>query len=251
MPSAPSTTTAKNTTDTLAAINRRFYDEIWLGAEIYSGDAFNSWVAVGPRVERAETRLEVGPGLRPRLPVSGTRFVDLSPVAVERLNEAGGLAVEGSIEALPVDDNSIDLLCAFDVLEHVDDDRAALRELTRVLKPGGVLFLSVPLYASAWTDFDKLCGHARRYEPDEFEALLASHEVKTVRSAAFGMQPDSRLLTSIGVWWLTRFPRHALRFYDKHIFPRVMKRQDDLVFEPGLLRDPKVDEVILECVYAG
>lgn len=235
----------------LAAINRRFYDEIWHGAVLYEGDAFNSWAAVGPHVARARDRLEVGPGLRARLPVSGTRFVDLSPVAVDRLNAAGGVAVEGSIEALPIDDNSVDLLCAFDVLEHVADDRAALGELTRVLRPGGVLFLSVPLYASAWTRFDELCGHARRYEPDEFEDLLASFGIEAERSAAFGMQPDSRLLASLGVFFLTRFPRRSLRFYDKHIFPRVMRRQTPLVFEPGLLRDPRVDEVILECVFRG
>ncbi len=245
------TTITEQSASPLTGINRRFYDEIWLGAELYEGEAFNSWEAVGPQVARVRDRLEVGPGLRPRLPVRDTRFVDLSPVAVDRLNAAGGIAVEGSIEALPIDDDSVDLLCAFDVLEHVDGDRAALGELTRVLRSGGVLFLSVPLYAAAWTGFDELVGHARRYEPDDLEHLLASCGVETHRSAAFGMQPESRLLTNLGLWFLNKYPRRSLGFYNRYIFPRVMKRQEPLIFHPGVLRDPRIDEIVLECVYTA
>lgn len=232
---------------TLTLVNQRFYDQIWRDAVLYQGEDFNSWEVVGPLAARSADRLEVGPGLRPRLPVGGTQFVDLSPVAVERLNQAGGNAVEGSIDQLPFERASVDLVAAFDVLEHVRDDHAALAELTRVLRPGGTLFLSVPLYKAAWTGFDELVGHARRYEPDDVEALLAAFGLDIFRSAAFGMQPASKILTNVAVWFLKRQPERALRFYNKHLFPRAMKQQSSLVFQRGLLRDPNVDEVMLEC----
>ncbi len=237
-----------NNQGSLTRINRDFYDKLWCGVELYQGSAFNTWPALSSHVEQCPERLEIGPGLRPRLPVRGTRFVDLSRVAVARLNEAGGQAVEGSLEALPIEDESISLLCAFDVLEHVDDDRKALSEITRVLRSGGVLFLSVPLYQSAWTGFDEVVGHARRYEPDELLGLLSEYGVTVRQSAAYGMQLESRVITKLGMWFLKHFSGMALRFYNKFVFPKQINKQQPLVFKPGIIRDHQVDEVVMECV---
>jgi SAM-dependent methyltransferase len=68
----------------------------------------------------------------------------------------------GHIEALPDPDASAAAVCAFDVLEHVDDGRA-LAELHRVLVPGGHLFVSVPAYGWLWSTRDAMAGHRRRY----------------------------------------------------------------------------------------
>ena len=116
----------------LTQVNRDFYNHLWQGVELHQAEAFNTWPAISPYFEQCKDRLEIGPGLRPRLPVEGTQFVDLSPVAVSRLNDAGGQAVVGSIESLSAEDESMDLVCAFDVLEHIEDDRMALGENTRV-----------------------------------------------------------------------------------------------------------------------
>jgi SAM-dependent methyltransferase len=65
--------------------------------------------------------------------------------------------------ALPFADQSFDLVCLFDVLEHLDDDRAAVREVVRVLKPGGIAIASVPAYPWLYSNNDRVAGHRRRY----------------------------------------------------------------------------------------
>lgn len=62
------------------------------------------------------------------------------------------------------------LLC--DVLEHVDDDTAALENVRRLLKPSGLLLITVPAHPSLWGSFDEASGHRRRYTPGRLENSL-------------------------------------------------------------------------------
>jgi len=74
-----------------------------------------------------------------------------------------GEGVCGSVLALPFDDATFEVVGAFDVLEHCEPESQAMRELVRVLSPGGRLLLSVPAYQWAWTNHDVQAGHHRRY----------------------------------------------------------------------------------------
>src|SRR5262249_61487523 len=60
---------------------------------------------------------------------------------------------------LPLKADSFDLVTSIDVLEHLEDDRRAITELHRVLRPGGVLVVSVPAFQFLWGDHDTLYGH--------------------------------------------------------------------------------------------
>jgi len=64
---------------------------------------------------------------------------------------------------LPFTDSYFDIATALDVIEHLDDDLVALQELYRVMKPGGILIVSVPAYRFLWTYWDDILGHRRRY----------------------------------------------------------------------------------------
>lgn len=79
--------------------------------------------------------------------------------------------------ALPDDvpgaERSFDLVCLLDVLEHVDDDRAALACAARLLKPGAALLLTVPAYAWLWSAHDEAHEHRRRYRARELRTLAA------------------------------------------------------------------------------
>src|SRR6185437_11763153 len=108
--------------------NRCYYDMLWSGARLVEPQRFNTWPLVESLLPTAVQRLEVAPGLRPRLPITGTRFVDISGPAVAKLRERGAQVVLGKVSCLPFTDNSFDLVCAFDIIEHVDDDDGALSE---------------------------------------------------------------------------------------------------------------------------
>lgn len=69
----------------------------------------------------------------------------------------------GSLESLEMKENSVSAAGLFDVLEHIEDDRATLAGISRILKPGGQLFLTVPALQFLYSDFDKEVGHYRRY----------------------------------------------------------------------------------------
>jgi SAM-dependent methyltransferase len=73
---------------------------------------------------------------------------------------------------LPFEDGTFQLVTAFDVLEHIEDDVTALVELRRVLAPGGVLLLSVPAFMFLWGDQDAISHHFRRYRAPQLAARL-------------------------------------------------------------------------------
>ena len=64
---------------------------------------------------------------------------------------------------LPLPDASLDLICAFDTLEHIPEERETIAECFRLLKPGGCLLLSVPAYQMLYSHQDKVVHHQRRY----------------------------------------------------------------------------------------
>jgi len=84
-------------------------------------------------------------------------------------------------KTLPFADNYFSLLTSFDMLEHVEDDKKALQEFYRVLKPGGTLFLTVPAHRFLWSKWDEVCGHKRRYQRQELRQKVESAGFNVVR----------------------------------------------------------------------
>lgn len=241
--------TARQGSDT-ASVNQSFYHALWSQTRLACPDRFNTWPLIAGLLPHAPRRLEVGPGLRPRLPVADTHFVDIAAPVIERLNQAGALARQGEVGALPYEDGKFDLVCAFDIIEHVEDDLRALAELSRVLKNDGVLILSVPIHEQCWTEFDALVGHVRRYDPADLEALLARCGLEPEKSAAFGMQPSNPRLLRWGVWFLAHRRAVALFWYNWLLLPLGILFQKRLKFREGLrdtCAEDGVDEVIMVC----
>lgn len=90
--------------------------------------------------------------------------IELSEASVEVARSRGvGHVVQGSVTELPFDDDSFDLAVCLDVIEHLDDDAAALRELRRVIRSGGTLLVTVPAYQWLWSEHDVVNHHRRRY----------------------------------------------------------------------------------------
>lgn len=90
--------------------------------------------------------------------------LDLSPLACELARErVKATVVEGSVTALPFADGTFDAVVSADVLYHLDDDDAALREFYRVLKPGGAVVINVPAFQWLWSYHDVAVSGRRRY----------------------------------------------------------------------------------------
>ena len=231
----------------LLRANREFYEGMWGGAQLIRAQRFNTWPLVLSLLSSARERLEVAPGLRPRLPIDGTCFIDVSAAALARLLECGATTVLAPITSIPFPDRKFDLVAAFDIVEHVDDEDGALSELARVAAPGATLLVAVPLHPAHWSAFDEFVGHRRRYEPRRLVAKLREHGFAAECSAAYGMRPRSERLVSAGMWWLTHRRERSMWWYNRVVMPLGLRFQTKLRFVPGMIDAEEVDEVLLVC----
>jgi SAM-dependent methyltransferase len=104
--------------------------------------------------------------------------------------------LRGDATRLPVAPGSLDLVVAFDVLEHLDDDKAAATGVFDALRPGGTFLVAVPCDMRLWSQHDVAVGHVRRYERPELVDLL--------EGAGFDIE-------DLGSWMVLLRPAVALR----------------------------------------
>jgi glycosyltransferase involved in cell wall biosynthesis/SAM-dependent methyltransferase len=119
------------------------------------------------------------------------RYVGVEPdetswtVAKRRLSALG----EGEVRNIPfgeLGDERFDLVCAFEVLEHIEDDATTLKEWATRLRPGGWLLLSVPAHQRRFAKADEMAGHFRRYDPEAMTALLTSCGFTDIQIRQYG-----------------------------------------------------------------
>ena len=117
--------------------------------------------------------------------LGGVISVENDPVFLDFLLSKKIPVINASIIALPFDDDSFDLICALDVLEHVADDTKAMAELIRVCKPGGKICITVPACLSLWSAHDEVNKHFRRYSKSELISLIDKGKNKLLYSTYF------------------------------------------------------------------
>jgi SAM-dependent methyltransferase len=109
--------------------------------------------------------------------------VDVSPEALAFCRERGLQNVrQGEAEHLPYADASFDLVTGLDVVEHLDDDAAGLREMRRVLRPGGRALLFVPAFMFLWGVQDDISHHRRRYTLKELTETVSAAGLEVERA---------------------------------------------------------------------
>jgi SAM-dependent methyltransferase len=151
--------------------------------------------------------------------------IELSPeaAAIARGRELGDVRV-GRLEELPWDDATFDLVTCLDVIEHTPDDRATLRELRRVTKPGGWLLVTVPAYQALWSAHDEANHHYRRYGRATLRAAAQEAGWQVQRMTSF----NSVLLA----------PAAAVRVAQRRLTRRSEGNHDPgLQLGPGWLND--------------
>jgi len=112
--------------------------------------------------------------------------VELSDTSVElaRARNAGEV-VEGSVLEMPFPDGGFDLAVSLDVIEHLEDDLTALRELRRTVAPGGALLVTVPAYQWLWSGHDEINHHHRRYTRRSLQRVAEQAGWRQVRTTYF------------------------------------------------------------------
>jgi len=105
-------------------------------------------------------------------------------VCLARVRDVGEV-VEGSVLDMPFQSSSFDLAASLDVIEHLEDDLGALRELRRVVAPGGFLLVTVPAYTWLWSGHDEVNHHHRRYTRRSLRAVGEQAGWKQVRTTYF------------------------------------------------------------------
>lgn len=93
--------------------------------------------------------------------------------------------IEGSILELPFEANSFDWVCAFDVIEHVEDDKKAISEMNRVCKTKGKICITVPAFQSLWSHHDEINHHFKRYKMNEIKNLFDLQSKKVNNNYSF------------------------------------------------------------------
>ncbi|MCX7626501.1 MAG: class I SAM-dependent methyltransferase [Candidatus Sumerlaeaceae bacterium] len=132
--------------------------------------------------------------------------LDFSPIALTYCRQRGlQKLIRADVEQIPLCSDCADILTAFDLVEHVENDRALLQEMFRILKPSGYAFITVPAHKKLWSMHDVALHHKRRYEKKEFESL--------VRDAGFAIERYSYIMMSI-------YPMAALFRKAKRAFVR-------------------------------
>ena len=90
---------------------------------------------------------------------------DLSDGGVRIARRAGRVVARGDVTRIPIASDSCDLVASFDVLQCVPDDRAALQEMARVTRPGGVVVLTLAALEVLSGDHAEVWNEQRRYSP--------------------------------------------------------------------------------------
>jgi len=158
---------------------------------------------------RSVLELGMGQGALATRLEEGRRYVGVEPddssraVAEGRLTPAA--TVLDDLDALPADER-FDLVCAFEVLEHIEDDGEALRRWAARLDAGGRMLLSVPAHQHRYGPADELVGHFRRYSRDGLEAVLRAADLDPLRIDAVGF-PFGHVLE----WGRNRMAARQLR----------------------------------------
>jgi SAM-dependent methyltransferase len=105
--------------------------------------------------------------------------------AHERISVHRGTVLHGDHRIVPAG-STYDLVCCFEVLEHMEDDKGMLAEWAELVRPGGHIMLSVPAFQDRFGPYDEQVGHYRRYSPEQMRELLAGAGLTGIRTHLYG-----------------------------------------------------------------
>lgn len=131
--------------------------------------------------------------------------------------------LQADVARLPLASDTFDVVTCLDVVEHITEDEEALAELFRVLKPGGVLALTVPALPFLWSEHDVINHHRRRYRRRRIQRMVtrAGFEIERLSYYNFWLSPLATAARLIKRLWTWAFPQIVQRITaDNTYLPR-------------------------------
>ncbi len=150
--------------------------------------------------------------------------VDKSEEAIRFCHSRNEKSVkQACLQNLPFPDGYFDLITALDVLEHIEEDGAALQEIGRVCKQGGFVLITVPVFPFLWGEHDEINQHVRRYQPSRLLSMLNEHHLNLIHRSYM----NTWLLPMAFGWrwwrqirrWMLKPENHLARADNMHHHP--------------------------------
>lgn len=212
--------------------------EVMAVAERYNRFLRNTLMAAAPQSPRRVIDFGAGTGtFAAPLRATGLPVLAVEPDGALR-RQLDDLRVPALDSLDGVEEGSVDYLYTLNVLEHISDDEAALAQVSRVLRAGGVVLIYVPAFMLLFGPMDRLVGHLRRYRLRQLRELvrqagLVVDRVEYVDSLGF----LASLLLRFGGARSGVLNEVAVRFYDRWCFPlsRALDRVTRRLFGKNLL----------------
>ncbi|HVS15679.1 MAG TPA: class I SAM-dependent methyltransferase [Thermoanaerobaculia bacterium] len=158
-------------------------------------------------------------------------FAESLAIARPRVGAVGGEVLQTGLDRVDLADGCATVVTLLDVLEHLDDDAGALAEMLRLVRPGGIVVITVPALRWLWSDWDEALHHRRRYHRADLRALCGRSGAELLHLAYF----NALALPAIAV---VRASRRVLRARARDDAERGERMEDRIPPLPlnGLLR---------------
>ena len=185
---------------------------------------FNRWIVDALRIEEPKTVLEIGAGigaitrtLAAQHPRAAITALEPSGTPFEQSVAVNGVRLlrETSAQHLAVHPSTYDCAIHVNVLEHIEDDTAELRNVLSLLRPGGTLHLFVPALPRLYGELDRRSGHYRRYRRRGLATVLRSAGFEIVRLSYFD------LLGTVPYLFMSKRAKSSIRPNEVELFDRV------------------------------
>lgn len=154
----------------------RFEDTYWwfVARRHLITSLLDGWYVRDGQSEILDIGCGTGAMLDELAPFGHVTGADFAPEALAFCRQRGSHypLTRADVRRLPFASDSFDVVTAMDIIEHIDNDKAASAEIFRVLRPGGRLFVTVPAFQSLWSEHDEALHHYRRYTVPHLKDLF-------------------------------------------------------------------------------
>lgn len=193
--------------------NKYFYEGFWREHRVFDPKEWAHWEII--KKFRKGVFLEIGPGVKPKIPIKDNYFLDISKEAIKKLRNLGGHAyVSDLTKKFPFPNNKFDLICTFETLEHIENDSYVLGEIRRTLKPSGKVIVSFPLNMRYWNKFDEIAGHLRRYEPAKLNGFFRKNGFRVIKFSKIEIPWPGGVFGTMSAFLYKHFPPLIYKFME-------------------------------------